>query len=270
MMSQPRSDNPVVVTMSGLDPTGGAGIQADIEAIASMGCHAAPLVTALTVQDTRGVQACYPVDALQFIEQARHLLADLDMAACKIGLLPSTALVEAVAGILADHPDVPVVLDPVLASGRGDALVDDEVPDAIRTLLLPLTTVTTPNTAEALILAVHADSAAAAAHELMELGTEYVLVTGADVPGGRVENRLFGHLREIDTFHWERLPRSYHGSGCTLAGAIAGLAAHGREPVSAILHAQEYTWQTLRHGYPIGHGQHVPNRLFWAAGGRAE
>lgn len=256
--------------MSGLDPTGGAGIQADIEAIASMGCHAASLATALTVQDTRGVQACYPVDALQFIEQARHLLADLDMAACKIGLLPTTSLVEAVAGILADHPGVPVILDPVLASGRGDPLVDGEVPDAVRALLLPLTTVATPNTAEALALAGHADTVEAAAHEVMDLGAEYVLVTGADVPGARVENRLFGHRREIDTFYWERLPYSYHGSGCTLAGAIAGLAAHGRELMSAIHHAQEYTWQALRHGYRIGHGQHVPNRLFWAAQGRAE
>ncbi|MDZ7752261.1 MAG: hydroxymethylpyrimidine/phosphomethylpyrimidine kinase [Gammaproteobacteria bacterium] len=256
--------------MSGLDPTGGAGIQADIEAIASMGCHAAPLVTALTVQDTRGAQACYAVDALQFIEQARHLLADLDMAACKIGLLPDTALVEAVAGILADHPNVPVILDPVLASGRGDSLVDDEVPDAIRALLLPRTTVATPNTAEAFVLARHADTPEAAAHEMMDLGAEYVLITGGDMAGTRIANRLFGHRREIDTFHWERLPHGYHGSGCTLAGAIAGLAAHGRELTSAIHHAQEYTWQALRHGYRIGHGQHVPNRLFWAAHGRAE
>ena len=268
-MAEAPASPPVVVAMAGLDPTGGAGIQADIEAIASMGCHAAPLVTALTVQDTVGVDACYPVDVFQLIEQARKLLGDLRPAAFKIGLLPTAELVEAVAALLVDHREIPLILDPVMASGRGDALLAPEVPDAIRSLLLPRTAILTPNTGEALALASAADSVEAAAHELMDAGAEYVLVTGADSATPEVENSLFGHRRHLDTFRWERLPHTYHGSGCTLASAIAALMAHGTEPVSAIHHAQEYTWQALRHGFAAGGGQRLPYRLFWTGAGPA-
>ncbi len=255
---------PVVLTFSGHDPTGGAGVQADIEALASMGCHAAPVVTALTVQDTLNVMEISPVDTALLIEQARAVLEDMDVASFKVGLLGSVQCVEAIHSILVDYPNIPLVLDTVLQAGGGRALADEAIMEAMRTLLFPFTTVLTPNSREARQLAAEGDDLDACAQALMDGGCDYVLVTGSHEATPQVINRLYGNRRHIDDFSWERLPDSYHGSGCTLAAAIAGLLAHGMEPLTAVLEAQEYTWETLRQGYRVGMGQLVPNRLFWA------
>jgi hydroxymethylpyrimidine/phosphomethylpyrimidine kinase len=265
-MSTASAAIPSVLVFAGLDPTGGAGLQADIEAIASMGCHAAPIATALTVQDTRDVKASYPVDGLVLIEQARAVLEDLPVAACKIGLLASVAAVETIHSILVDYPRLPVVLDPVLASGAGSPLVADEVQAAMVSLLLPLATVVTPNSLEARALAPEADSLDAAGQAILARGSEFVLITGTHEPTPKVLNHLYGSMRLLETFEWERLPGSYHGSGCTLASALAGLLAQGQEPGSAARQAQEYTWETLQQAYRVGLGQLIPNRMFWARG----
>lgn len=252
------------MTLSGLDPTGGAGTQADIEAIASMGCHAAPLVTAMTIQDTHGVRARHPVDPALLVEQAEVVLADMPVRAFKIGLLPDLAVVEAVRAILAQRPNIPVVLDPVLASGRGDPLVGESVLAAMVTRLLPLTSVLTPNTPEARQLAPGTTSLEAAAQVILAHGPDFVLITGTHEQSREVVNTLHARGCAAETFSWPRLAHSYHGSGCTLAAAIAGLLAHGLDPFTAIHDAQEYTWESLRHGYRAGTGQYIPNRLFWA------
>ena len=122
---------PVVMTLSGNDPTGGAGIQADIEALASMGCHAAPIITALTIQDTGGVYRFDPIDPSVVIEQARAVLEDMPIAAFKIGMVGSVDNVESIHSLLIDYPKIPVVLDPVLAGGGGGSLADDDVIDAL-------------------------------------------------------------------------------------------------------------------------------------------
>ncbi len=263
-MHSEYASTPVVLVLSGLDPSGGAGMQADIEAIASMGCHAAPVVTALTVQDTRNVSRFECVDPLLLIEQARAVLEDLPVRAVKIGMVGSAETAESIHGVLADHPDIPVVLDPVLAAAGGGALATRDLVEALKTLLIPRTTVLTPNGREARLLAPNADTLDACAQELLAMGCDLVLITGADEQTATVENSLYGNLRKLETFSWERLPHQYHGSGCTLAAAITGLLAQGLEPFTAIHEAQEYTWETLKHGYRPGHGQHVPNRLFWA------
>lgn len=263
-MSDPLSV-PVVMSIAGLDPTGGAGLQADIETIASMGCHAAPVASALTVQDTRDVIELIPVEPTLVIAQARAVLEDMPVRAIKLGLLPSTEIIEAVHGLLVDYPDLPVVLDPVLRAGGGAELAGDQALKAMRSLLLPLATVVTPNSPEARRLAPGADSLDACAMALLELGTEYVLITGTHEATPEVRNTLYAGQRRIETFRWRRLEGSFHGSGCTLASAIAGLLAQGREPAPAIHEAQAYTWQTLCHGYRIGMGQRLPNRLFWAS-----
>lgn len=255
---------PVVMAISGSDPTGGAGIQADIEALASMGCHAAPLVTALTVQDTRRFMGREAVAATVLVRQARAVLEDVTVAAVKLGMLGSPAIVEAVHTLLRDCADMPVVLDPVLVAGGGGELADAETIAAMCELLLPLTTVLTPNTVEARRLVPGADTLEGCAQALLGRGVEFVLLTGTHEDTPQVVNSLYGNGRLIDTFSWERLPGSYHGSGCTLASAIAGLLAHGAEPLNAVLEAQEYTWETLRQAYRIGQGQLIPNRLFWA------
>ena len=257
---------PVVLVFSGLDPSGGAGMQADIEAIASMGCHAAPVITALTVQDTRNVVRFEAVDTLLLIEQARAVLEDLPVRAVKIGMVGTVENAEAIHTLLTDYPHIPVVLDPVLAAAGGGSLAESELLNALQTLLIPQTTVLTPNSEEARALAPSADTLDACAQELLSFGCELVLITGAHEQTPTVDNLLFGNLRKLEVFSWERLPHTYHGSGCTLSAAIAGLLAQGLEPFTAIHEAQEYTWESLKQGYRPGQGQHVPNRLFWARG----
>lgn len=257
---------PVVLTLSGNDPTGGAGIQADIEALASMGCHAAPVVTAITVQDSRDVKDYLPLESDLVIAQARAVLEDMPIGCIKVGLLGSVEIVEVVHTLLADYPHIPVVLDPVLAPGNGAALADGDVADATATLLFPMTTVLTPNSIEARLLAPEADTLDACGMALLDRGCEFVLVTGAHEATADVINTLYGNRRVLETFTWQRLEGGFHGAGCTLSAGIAGLLAQGLEPFTAIHEAQEYTWEALKHGYRIGMGQLFPNRLFWARG----
>ena len=257
-------ETPVVLCFSGNDSTGGAGIQADIETLAGMGCHAAPVVTAITVQDTRNVKGYYPMSGSMVVEQARAVLEDMPVAAFKIGMLGSAEIVASVHSVLVDYPDVPVILDPILAAGGGATLVDDEMLDAMIRLLLPLATIIVPNSEEARALAKEADVLEACAQEIMDIGCEYVLITGAHEPTEKVKNLFYGNNRLLDSFEWERLPGSYHGSGCTLASGIAGLMAHGLDPLSAVLEAQEYAWKSLSHASRLGMGQLIPNRFFWA------
>jgi hydroxymethylpyrimidine/phosphomethylpyrimidine kinase len=264
MSDEEKNDVPVVMCFSGSDPTGGAGIQADIETLASMGCHAVPVITAITVQDTQDVQGFSPCDLTMITEQARAVLEDMPVDAFKIGMLGSTEAVEAVHSILRDYPDVPVVFDPVLASGAGTTLVDEDFIDAIVALLIPEATIFTPNSLEARAIAHEADNPEACAHELLDMGAEYVLITGTHENTEKVRNVLYTNHRQLDAYEFERLPHSYHGSGCTLASAIAALLAQGLDPMAACHEAQQYTWQALQAGRRIGMGQYLPNRFFWA------
>ena len=252
------------MTFAGHDPSGGAGLQADIEALASQGCHATPVITALTVQDTRDVMDFTPVAATHLITQARAVLEDMPVAAFKAGMLGSVENTEAVHSLLTDYPKVPLVLDPVLASGAGSQLGDDELPHAIRELLLPRTTVLTPNSLEARRLAPGADTLDACSFALLDQGAVYVLLTGTHEQTPHVINTLYQGHRRLETFTWERLPHSYHGSGCTLAATLAGMLAHGRDAFQACHEAQEFTWNALRQGYRPGMGQYLPDRLFWS------
>ncbi len=259
-----RYSVPVVLAISGCDPSGGAGIQADIEALASMGCHAAPIITALTEQNTHGASGYQSVDPELIARQIRLVCADLPIAACKIGMIGSAEIAATVREVLAEYTDIPVVLDPVLAAGAGGRLADERTCAALIEHLLPLATIVTPNSIEARRLAPAAATLDQCAHYLLENGAEFVLITGAHEDTPQVINALYGEGRLIETWPWERLPGSYHGSGCTLAAAIAGLLAVGATPLDAVREAQEYTWETLRRGYSIGTGQRIPNRLFWA------
>jgi hydroxymethylpyrimidine/phosphomethylpyrimidine kinase len=257
------SSPPIVLTFAGSDPTGGAGLQADLLTLASMGCHPLSVVTALTVQDTHGVASLEAVDAGRVRMQAERLLADMEVACFKLGVLGSSANVEAIARILAEHPDVPVVLDPVLASGRGEALAGEEMVALLRELLVPQSTVVTPNSLEARRLA-KGSSLAEAARRLVDCGAEYVLITGTHEPGEDVVNTLYDSGGVVREDRWPRLPGAYHGSGCTLASAIAAALANGRAVPEAVRDAQEFTWQTLSSGFRAGAGQLIPDRFFWA------
>ena len=262
---------PIVLTFAGSDPSGGAGIQADILTLASMGCHPLSVITAITVQDTRGVEGIMTLDAEWVSDQARCLLEDMPVDAFKIGILGSIDNIAVIAEILSDYPDVPVILDPIQASGRGDELATDEMTHAIRELLLPQTTILTPNSIEARRLAETDDDdappLAVCAERLLGMGVEYVLITGTHESTPEVVNTLYGKDGVVRTDTWQRLPGSYHGSGCTLASAIAAMLASGLELPEAVREAQDYTWHTLKNAYRPGMGQFLPDRLFWAREG---
>lgn len=266
MLMPAESSIPVVMSFAGADPTGGAGIQADIESIISMGAHACPVITAITVQDTQALQRFKPVDSSLLVEQARAVLEDIPVNAFKLGMLGSVENIEVLHSLLLDYADIPVVLDPVLAAGGGGEMATNEMRDAMSELLFPLTKVVTPNSIEARNLAQNADSLDACAAELQDMGCEYVLITGGHENNQHVENRLYANHRLLEIFTWERLPNNYHGSGCTLAATIAALLAQELEPFMAIHEAQQYTWETLKQGFRLGMGQWHPNRLFWARG----
>ncbi len=253
---------PVVLTFSGHDPSGGAGIQADIETLVSHQCHPINVITALTEQDSINVKQLIPQEPWQLIKQAQTLLADIPVQAVKIGLLGHPEIVRAVHSILIQHPKIPIILDPVLAAGGGTTLANDELIQAITDLLLPMTTVLTPNSNEARQLTglVNLDECGL---ELLDRGCDYVLITGTHESTPEVKNQLYFDNDCQETYDWNRLPHSYHGSGCTLASSIAALIAKGLDIPQAIAEAQEYTWDALNAGYKPGKGQHIPNRFFW-------
>ncbi len=261
---------PIVLTFAATDPSGGAGMQADILTIASMGCHPLSVVTAVTVQDTSGVDDVMPIDAEWVADQARAVLEDMPVAAFKIGLLGSVENIAAIAEVISDYPDIPLVFDPILASGRGDELANEDMRDAMRELLLPQTTILTPNSIEARRLIQDEENDEdnpdldECAKRIIQLGCEYVLVTGTHEHTPKVINILYGAQGVVRSDDWPRLPGIYHGSGCTLASAIAALLANGLSVEEAIKEAQEYTWQALKYGFRPGMGQHIPDRLFWA------
>ena len=271
MPSERSASPPIVLTFAASDPSGGAGLQADILTLASTGCHPLSVVTALTVQDTLGVAGVLAIDSEWVADQARQLLEDMPVDAFKIGVLGSVENIAAIAEIVSDYPDIPLILDPVLASGRGDELATADMTRALRELLLPQTTILTPNSTEARRLADVDDDGeddapdlAACAARLIAQGCEYVLVTGTHEPTPKVVNTLYGKDGVVRADTWPRLPGTYHGSGCTLASAIAAMLANGLDLGDAVREAQEYTWQTLSKAYRPGMGQWLPDRLFWA------
>lgn len=254
---------PVVMTLAGHDPAGGAGVQADIEAIVSQGCHPVSVITCLTVQDTCDVQRVEPVADYLIEQQAEAVLADMPIAAFKIGLLGSVAAVEAVQCILLQAPETPVILDPVLAAGGGKGLASNILIEAIREYLLPLTTLLTPNMPEAARLAMGGATRDEQAFSLLEQGCDYVLLTGTHAETEQVENVLYGERKRLRGWAWERLPGHYHGSGCTLASACAANLAKGMEVSKAVAAAQAYTWGSLQAGRKFGRCQWIPDRFYW-------
>lgn len=268
-----RDTPPLVLTFAGTDPTGGAGLQADILTLASLGCHPLSVVTAVTVQDSLGVEDFLPMEADWVMDQARRVLEDMPVSAFKVGMLGSVETALAVAEVVSDYPELPLILDPVLASGRGDELVTEDLLSVIKEALLPQTTVLTPNSVEARRLAMddaldeEAPELAECARRLLDLGCEYVLITGAHEHTPQVVNTLYGESGVLQTLRWERLPSSFHGSGCTLASAIAAMLAMGMDLQDAVREAQEFAYQSLRGAFRAGMGQAIPDRLYWARAG---
>lgn len=247
---------PTVLVFAGADPSGGAGIAADIVAIAAQGAHALPVITALTVQDNDRVFGVQPVAPELLRRQALALIDKMAIHAVKIGIPGSAANAAVIAQLIAqlrlDRPDLPVVLDPVLASGHGDVLSRD---DAVLALapLLPLTTVIVPNGPEA--------AALGGEQNLRAQGCKHVLVTGGHGDGEVIINRWFDAGGSKREWRWPRLPGEFHGSGCTLASAIAARLALGQALPEALDLAQSYCHAALAGAYAIAPGQLMPQRF---------
>jgi len=279
---------PSVLVLAGVDPSGGAGVAADLQAIAAQGAHALTVVTALTVQDNDRVFAVHPVAPELLRQQAQALIGKIEISAVKIGITGSAANARAIAELIVQlrqrQPGLPVVLDTVLASGHGDMLSRDDAVQALAPLL-PLATLVTPNGPEAAALCgVRPVSAAEAitqgelalhdagepapaavrahvhARLLLARGCANVLVSGGHDDGDTVVNRWFAADGTQQDWSWPRLHAEFHGSGCTLAAAIAGQLAQRLPLVRALAKAQQYCHDTLQHAYAIAPGQLMPRR----------
>lgn len=259
-MSPSHSERPNVLCFSGHDPGGGAGIHADIEAIGALGAHALTIITAQTVQDTRNVERVVATDINLLAEQIVALSADSVISAIKVGLLGDATQVSVIART-AKHLGVPVVVDPILRAGGGSNLASTAMIMAMQADLFPLTTVLTPNAAEARRLAPDGESLGECAQALAEAGCANVLVTGGDEPGDDVINTWHRSGHAPQSFRWPRQPETFHGAGCTLASSIAALLAQGRGIGEALEQAQAYTQRTLQNALRTGQGRRIPGRL---------
>ncbi|WP_019139538.1 bifunctional hydroxymethylpyrimidine kinase/phosphomethylpyrimidine kinase [Noviherbaspirillum massiliense] len=254
-------NRPSVLIFAGSDPSGGAGLQADIQAVAALGAHPLSVTTALTVQDNDRVHAVHPVPAALVQQQAQALIDKIEVAAVKVGIAGNHANTAAIAGIVEQlkrrRPDLPVVVDTVLASGHGDALSTDNAVQAIEPLL-SVATLITPNLLEAAALC-DGDRRLDEQVEKLLRRCPNVLIKGGHGSGPEVMNHWFA-VGDSRSWNWPRLQGSFHGTGCTLASAIAALLAQRVPLVDALERAQSYCHQALLSSYAIAQGQRIPNR----------
>jgi len=250
---------PVMLTIAGSDPSGGAGIQADLKTAGALGVYGATVITALTAQNTLGVTGIHAVPAAFIVDQYVSVVEDLDVRAVKIGMLGTVEVVEAVASVLRSHPVPAVVLDPVMVATSGDRLVPEDAVAAIRELLLPLATVVTPNVPEAEVLTgvrIGApDDLETAGRALLRLGPAWALVKGGHLDGERSTDVLVSasgvtHLDapRVRTTHT-------HGTGCTLSSAIASYLVRGDDVPDAVASAKAYLTRAIVAGSALRVGR---------------
>ena len=262
---------PKILTFAASDPTGGAGIQADLMTQTSLGCYPLSVLTAITCQDTSGVSDVVPIDSSIVEKQARLILNETKIDVIKCGVMASEENIKVISEIIKDYPDVPVVIDPILSSGRGDNLALGDSLQLMIRHLFPLAEIITPNVNEAAKIISNKNISEIdedllfIGKSLMDLGPKNVLITGADYQVDKkiLTNTLFCQDGGIFNFDHERLPQSFHGSGCTLASAVAAYLAQGMSIHTAVEEAQKFTIDTLKHSLLNGQGQLIPNRFFW-------
>jgi hydroxymethylpyrimidine/phosphomethylpyrimidine kinase len=269
----------VALTVAGSDPSGGAGIQADLKTFSALRVYGTAVLTALTAQNTRGVTGVHPVPPEFVGAQLRTLLDDVTVHATKLGMLGSAAVVRELSAVLAERPAGPVICDPVMVATSGDRLVDEETVDAVRVDLLPLTDLVTPNVPEAAALldvapAAGVEEMVEQARALLELGPAAVLLKGGHLGGDESVDVLVTTSGAMRTSRPRVATTATHGTGCTLSAAIAALVARdgrGRPPdwTSAVENARDYLQAALTAGASLrigsGHGP-VHHFAGWWAG----
>lgn len=261
---------PRAMTIAGSDSGGGAGIQADLKTFAAFGVFGTSAVTAITAQNTRGVTAVQAVDLPIIGEQIDAVVSDIGTDAVKIGMLASAEIVDLVAARLREHSLSNVVVDPVMVATSGDRLLKDGAVESIRTSLLPLASVVTPNLDEAMVLTdlqiENMDHMKEAARRIHAMGPATVLVKGghssADEGDGRMRDVLYDG-ESFTIFADTRIDTtSTHGTGCTLSSAIAARLSHGASVADAIADAKAYLTDALNFAFPVGGGHGPVNHLF--------
>lgn len=259
-----------VLTIAGSDSSGGAGVQADIKTMSSLGVYAASAITAVTVQNTKGVTAVHTIPPDIIEGQIRSVMDDLRPSHVKIGMLPDAQSMKAVANALEDYEGTTVVLDPVMVATSGDRLMEDDALECMKRELLPIAFIVTPNIPEAERLAGidirDADDIDKAAAKISEYGTKWVLVKGGHLKGATKEDRLYyrGLLRRTYTSNTVDTPNT-HGTGCTLSSAVAAWLARGCDVEEAVEKSKDYVYKAIQAGAGISTGQgHGPVNHFHA------
>lgn len=261
---------PAVLSLGATDPIGAIGIQADLACFAAMGCHGLSVITSILIADTARIEDVQVIDADWVADQARVVLEDMPVAAFKVGAPGSVENIAAIAEIMADYPDVPLILDPFLSAMPDSGPEGEDLLLAMRELLVPQSTLLLASAVEIARFAATwretdgEDLLEADVARLIESGCEHVLVTGTRTDSQEVVNTLFdasGVLRQ-DT--WQRLPGSFSGAGSTMSATISALLANGLEVPEAVLEAQQFTHAALAHAHRLGMGRLTPDRYFWA------
>ncbi|MAP48540.1 MAG: bifunctional hydroxymethylpyrimidine kinase/phosphomethylpyrimidine kinase [Oceanicaulis sp.] len=257
-----------VLIVAGSDSSGGAGVQADIKTVTALGGYASTAITAVTVQNTKGVSGVHPIPDDVIAAQINAVLSDIGTDAIKTGMLGSVSTIEAVVKALDDEGTVglPLIVDPVMVASSGDSLVSEDTAEAIRTILLPRASLITPNAPEAAVLAggtiENMDDQRAAADELLEMGAKAVLVKGGHLEGSQIID-LLATRNGVRLFTRPRIhTRHTHGTGCTLASAIAALMAQGQGLDRAVEMAGDYLYEAIRRAPKFGEG-HGPVQHGW-------
>ena len=263
-----RASPPSALTIAGSDSGGGAGIQADLKTFAAHRVHGLSAIAALTAQHTRAVTAVHVPDAGFLRAQVDACFDDFDIGAVKLGMLATAEVIDAVADLL-DARDAPIVLDPVMVATSGAKLLADEALAAMRTRLLPRAAIATPNLPEAELLLGRTIGDLAAMREacsdLLALGTRAVLLKGGHLAGGDTVVDLFADADGMQEIVHPRLAVNAHGTGCTLASAIAANLCHGQALRDACVAASDYVHRALQLGYRPGQGDVLVLDHFGAA-----
>lgn len=261
--------SPLILTFGAADPVGATGIQADLATFAAMGCHGLSVVTTLLIGDTARIEDTQVIDVDWVADQARVILEDMPVAAFKVSALGSIENISAIAEIVSDYPDIPLILDPFI-SAMPSSDDDDDRLIATRELLIPQTTLMLASAGELARLAetwrepVPSDMLALDAMRIIEMGCEYLLVTGTQTDVQDIANSLFNETGLVRQDAWQRLPGSFVGAGSTMSAAIAAMLANGLDIPEAVSEAQEFTVAALSSAQRFGMGKLVPDRYFWA------
>jgi hydroxymethylpyrimidine/phosphomethylpyrimidine kinase len=260
----------IALTIAGSDSGGGAGVQADLKTFSALGVYGASAITALTAQNTCGVQAIHQVPADFVAKQIQSVMSDINVNAIKIGMLASSAIIDAVADALKPYPDIPVVLDPVMVAASGDPLLEASAMDSLRERLLPLAVVVTPNLPEAAMLLGRSiagtdDEILLQGNDILALGAKTVLIKGGHGLGAQSTDFLIAPQGVI-RFSVPRIKtENVHGTGCTLSSAIAAGLAKGLPLLQAVEEAKNYITKAIAASakLKVGHG-HGPAHHFHA------